>query len=136
MLAGGFPALYVLLEGVDSQPAIGGASGHGLGCFLFGSALSLPFVAVVVGLDRSDRPWVLSWALAGATGGLLANGALAVHCADRASSHLLASHGSVGAALALLGILAAARVHRLARRADRPRTSTSAHRCVPGWRRP
>jgi hypothetical protein len=77
--------------------------------------LALPFVAVVLSLDRSDRPSVLGWALAGASGGLLANGALALHCADRASSHLMASHALVGAALALLGMLAAARMQRIRR---------------------
>jgi hypothetical protein len=120
VLAGGFPALHVLLEGFDSQSANAGVFGHGLACFLFGAALSLPFVAVVLALDRSDRPSLFWRVLAGATGGLLANGALVLHCAERASSHLWVSHVSIGAALALLGILAAGRLNRHAGRAERP----------------
>ncbi|HEY8945290.1 MAG TPA: hypothetical protein VIM73_13555 [Polyangiaceae bacterium] len=120
LLAAGFPALHVLLEGLDAQSATRSVFGHGLACFLFGASLSLPFVAIVLALDRSDRPSLLWRVLVGATGGLLANGALVLHCADRASPHLWVSHVSIGAALALLGIVVAGTLNRHAGRADRP----------------
>jgi hypothetical protein len=85
----------------------GGFAEQAFACFAYGSLLALPFVIVVWTLDRSERArLVLLTGLAGVAG-LVANGALALHCSNTAPLHLAAGHATIGSALAGIGVLIA-----------------------------
>ena len=83
---------------------------HALGCFAFGLVTALPFVALLLALDRRERrPW-RDVALCAAAGGLAGNLTLLLHCPLVAREHLYAGHATVGLGfLALLVALAARR---------------------------
>lgn len=70
------------------------------GCFVYGVLLTLPFIALVWALDRSDRPWVVPLAAAAASAGLVANAALALHCPNTETAHVALGHATIGSALA------------------------------------
>jgi hypothetical protein len=75
-----------------------------LACFSYGTLLSTPLVGLVWLLDRGtgSRTRVLAGA---ATCGLAANAALLLHCPATDPAHLLAGHGAIGVALALIAWL-------------------------------
>jgi hypothetical protein len=75
-----------------------------LSCFLYGSLLSLPLVALVWLLDRGAGSRSRLFAGAAACG-LAANAALLLHCPATDPAHLLAGHGTIGLCLALVAWL-------------------------------
>jgi hypothetical protein len=84
-----------------------GFAQQALGCFVYGSVLALPFIVVVWTLDRSDqRALVLLTGMAGVAG-LVANGALALHCPNTEPLHLAVGHATIGSALAAIGAIVA-----------------------------
>lgn len=78
------------------------------GCFCWGTVTALPFVALLLALDRRERrPW-RDLVLFAAAGGLAGNLTLLLHCPLVASEHLYAGHATVSLGyLALLGAMAA-----------------------------
>lgn len=58
-------------------------------------------------LERSDRPWIKVLTGAGAVAGLLANAALALHCANTETRHLAVGHATIGAGLVCVGAFVA-----------------------------
>jgi hypothetical protein len=114
-LAVSLPLVYALLSSSTTGRSTGdrGFFEQALACFAYGSVLAVPFVIVLWTLDRSDRArLVLLTGLAGVAG-LVANAALALHCANTEPLHLAAGHGTIGSALAgiaaLVAILSTAR---------------------------
>jgi hypothetical protein len=106
----GLPLAYAL----SAASMFGGAGdgpnpawlGQALGCFVYGAALSSPLVLVLWLVDRGAGPRTRVLAAAGATG-LAANAALLLHCPANDPGHLMLGHATIGAALALVGWLAA-----------------------------
>jgi len=72
---------------------------NALSCFLYGTLLSLPLVALVWLLDRGGGSRSRLFAGAAACG-LAANTALLLHCPATNPAHLLAGHGTIGFFLA------------------------------------
>lgn len=100
----GLPVVYAALGAASfGGPPLVAAPffGAALSCFVYGTLLSLPLVALVWLLDRGagSRSRVLAGA---AACGLAANAALLLHCPATDPAHLLAGHGAIGVALALV----------------------------------
>jgi hypothetical protein len=76
-------------------------------CFSYGLFLTLPFLIVLMALERSDRPWLKILTGAGAMAGLVANAALALHCLNSEPGHLAVGHATIGAALFGVGVFVA-----------------------------
>jgi hypothetical protein len=103
----GLPLVY----GVASAPSFGGRPfvatpffASALSCFLYGTLLSLPLVALVWLLDRGAGPRARVFAGSAACG-LAANAALLLHCPATDPAHLLAGHGAIGFFLAFVAWL-------------------------------
>lgn len=109
----GLPLLYALssvaLAGPAPDPGGPGFAARAFGCFAFGAMLSIPFLLVLWLLDRQDFGLSRLLVRAGAVSGLVANGALVLHCPDTSPLHLVAGHAAVGLVLVLLGIAFGAR---------------------------
>ena len=76
-------------------------------CFVYGSVLALPFIVVVWTLDRSDRRELVLLTGTAGVAGLVANGALALHCPNTEPLHLAMGHATIGGVLAGIGALVA-----------------------------
>ncbi len=103
----GLPLLY----GVGAALSFGGAPfvanpffTSALSCFLYGTLLSLPLVALVWSLDCGVGSRARVFAGAAACG-LAANAALLLHCPATDPAHLLAGHGAIGFFLAFVAWL-------------------------------
>jgi hypothetical protein len=101
----GLPAVQALLLWASTTP--GPHAEHGgrfvsqaAGCFLYGTALTLPLVALLWVLGRNDRPAPGVLVFSGAASGLVANVALFVHCSIDDAQHRLAGHATIGLAFA------------------------------------
>jgi hypothetical protein len=108
------PLGYALTATAPSGPTNGSAFAvQAFACFLYGSLLALPFLLVLWALERRDRPWLSVLTGVGGVAGLVANIALALHCANTEPAHLAVGHATIGATLALLGALVAVSRARL-----------------------
>jgi hypothetical protein len=72
-----------------------------LGCFVYGSLLTAPLVALLWLLDRG-APSRTQSLLSAAIAGLAANAALTLHCSLGESAHVLAGHAGIGLGLAAI----------------------------------
>jgi hypothetical protein len=102
------PLGYALTASASSGPA--GAADfarQAISCFSYGLLVVLPLVGVLWAVERSDRPWPWAVAGSGAASGLVANAALALHCANTEPAHLAAGHATIGIVLALGGAVVA-----------------------------
>lgn len=111
LLALGLPVLLALLPEahglVHEHPESFGGRGadfwpRAAACLVFGMAMSLPLLAVLLLADRRDRRRTGRLALAAGAAGLAGNVVLLLHCPLVARGHLLAGHASVGFAFLLL----------------------------------
>jgi hypothetical protein len=98
------PLAYALLGAAPSNRP-GSFAEQAIGCFAFGTILSLPFFGVVWAFERSDRPWLTRLVGVGAVAGLVANAALALHCPNTEMGHLVLGHAAIGVALASIGAI-------------------------------
>jgi hypothetical protein len=101
------PAIAALVVPIGSEmPGATEAYGNPMGCFLYGSALIVPFVLLYWLFERRDSVPVTSLVSAGALAGIAANLLLHAHCFSAHLGHLLLGHASIGAVWALgLGLL-------------------------------
>jgi hypothetical protein len=98
------PVAHALSSEEASQFGVGSGVARGaLGCFLYGLGLALPFVLLVLLLDRSDRLTARGLVLVAGAGALVANLGLLLHCGLDQQEHLLAGHAPIGLAF-LLGL--------------------------------
>jgi hypothetical protein len=102
------PALVALIAPLGSPfaPASAGASwettwGSPGGCFSYGAAAVVPFLALAWLFERRERMPFTVLVSTGALAGVAANLVLHAHCASAHLGHLLLGHASVGAAWAL-----------------------------------
>jgi hypothetical protein len=123
LLGLGFPVLLALLPEAHDLVHAHPESFEGRGadfwprsaaCLVFGLAVSLPLLGLMLLADRRDRRGLGRLAFAAAAAGLAGNLVLLLHCPLVARGHLLAGHASVGLVYLLL-LAAAARL-----RARRP----------------
>jgi hypothetical protein len=99
------PLGYAL--GASNAAASGASSDFAIqafGCFAYGTLLALPFLLVVLSLDRSERPSSSLLVGFGGAAGLVANVALGLHCPNTELGHLALGHASIGGMLAVLGV--------------------------------
>jgi hypothetical protein len=98
------PLAHALSSEEASQfGSVSGVVRGALGCFVYGFGLALPFVGLVLLMDRSDRLTARGLALVAGAGALVANLGLLLHCALDHQPHLLAGHAPIGLAF-LLGL--------------------------------
>lgn len=113
------PALHALSAG-----SAGSAAGvpdsefvhRAAGCFFYGLALSVPFAAIIVLMDRSERTSTATALVTGAAAGLVGNIALGLHCMADERAHLALGHAPLGAAITVLSALAGAALATVAAR--------------------
>jgi hypothetical protein len=101
------PLVYAFTASASGPADTADFGQQAISCFSYGLLLVLPLVGLFWAIERSDRPWPWVIAGAGAASGLVANAALALHCANTAKAHLAAGHATIGIALALGGAVVA-----------------------------
>ncbi|HTQ06756.1 MAG TPA: hypothetical protein VMI54_23025 [Polyangiaceae bacterium] len=106
LAAFGLPVVYAALGELSFDATFVAAPffASALSCFLYGTLLSTPLVALLWLLDRGSGS--RSRLIAGAAAcGLAANAALLLHCPATDPAHLLVGHGAIGFTLALVAWL-------------------------------
>ena len=79
------------------------------GCFMYGLITALPFVVLMLLLDRKEARSIRDIVLFAAAGGLAGNLTLLLHCPLVSRAHLLAGHVPVALGFLALLLVAAAR---------------------------
>jgi hypothetical protein len=106
----GLPFFHALTGSLSERPpprSVASFAEQAFACFSYGLLLTLPFLAVLWALERSQRPWLKVVTGAGALAGLVANAALTLHCASTDAHHLALGHATIGVGLVCLGALGA-----------------------------
>jgi hypothetical protein len=100
-------ALYVLPEAqLTAQDLNRSFALPSLACFVYGSALAAPSLALLWAFDRAPRMPSHVWVLGVGMVALVANSILLLHCPITQRAHLLAGHFSIGLVwLAVVSVL-------------------------------